>query len=162
MMPDQFEEIEQQAQRNVQAFLKLIRWAEFYPHGGVSEGDYTTQYGGGHFTSLADHPRTAVTRWRHTSTAAGAYMITEEAWDEFKDKLNLSDFGIRSQDAVAVEMIREAKALEDVRAGHVEDAIKNKKVRKRWSSLPGASQAQQKMTLAAALEKFKEFQAQEL
>ena len=41
--------------KNVQAFLHVIRWAEFFPSGD-RQSDYTTMFGGGQFTSTSDHP----------------------------------------------------------------------------------------------------------
>ena len=55
---------------NVQAMLQVIRTGE----GTLGPDGYTTIYGGGQFSSLADHPRKAVSKWGRTSTAAGAYQ----------------------------------------------------------------------------------------
>ena len=68
------------ADANVQAFLKLIRYAEHYPD--TSDDFYDTLYGGGRFTGYTTHPNTAVAKWGHTSTAAGAYQILYPTWAE--------------------------------------------------------------------------------
>lgn len=74
------------------------------------------------------------------STAAGAYQITRGTWRSLKEALGLPDFGPASQDAAAVELIRRRGALEDVKAGRVEQAIS--KCRNEWASLPGNYAAQ--------------------
>lgn len=95
-----------------------------------------------------------LTKWGHTSTAAGAYQITVATFDEFKKKLGLKDFKPESQDKIAVGIIKEAKALDLINDGKIKDAIG--KLNRRWAALPGGSQAQVKMD--AALEKFKKYQ----
>ena len=50
-----------------------------------------------------------------------------------------------SQDAAAIELIREAGALGDVRAGRFDEAVA--KVRGIWASLPGAGYAQPEKSL---------------
>lgn len=94
-------------------------------------------------------------RWHHKSSASGAYMITTETWLEYKTKLGLTDFGPDSQDSVAIAIIKQEQAYDDVREAKVEVAIK--KLNKRWSSLPGGSQHQTGVTLEKAMEQFKSF-----
>lgn len=139
------------ADDNVQAFLHVIRWAEFYPHGNQSD-DYYRMYGGETFSDTSDHPRKKVTKWGHTSTAAGAYMILEGTYDGYKKKLGLADFSPVSQDRIAVDIITSSGALDLVKAGKVEEAIK--KLRGQWTSLPGAAQAQAGVTMEKALAVF--------
>ena len=138
-----------QQEKNVEAFLHVIRWAEFYPSGD-RDSDYTTMYGGGSFTDTSDHPRTKVTKWGHTSTAAGAYMILESTWDEIQKKLSLPDFSAASQDKMALELIRRRHALGRIQEGKFESAVA--KLRLEWSSLPGASQS--RVTLEQARKKY--------
>jgi muramidase (phage lysozyme) len=138
-----------QQEKNVEAFLHVIRWAEFYPSGD-RDSDYTTMYGGDSFTDTSDHPRTKVTKWHHTSTAAGAYMILEGTWDEIQKKLNLPDFSAASQDKMALELIRRRHALGLIQEGKFDAAVA--KLRLEWSSLPGASQS--RVTLQQAQQKF--------
>ena len=67
-----------------------------------SGGRYNVRYDGSPtgatFTSYADHPRVKV----NGSTAAGAYMITAQTWDEFAPKVGVTDFSPASQDKVAM------------------------------------------------------------
>lgn len=137
------------AGRNIAAFLSLLRQSE----GTESAGDpYSVCYGYGHtIRNFDDHP--AITgEWGGArlpdamcknagfgpgckSTAAGAYQIIRPTWINLKNALGLSDFTSASQDAAAVELIRRRAALEDVKAGRIEAAIK--KSRNEWASLPG-------------------------
>lgn len=132
---------------NITAFLKLLRWCEHHPH-EPSDKDYKTMYGGGTFNSFADHPRTKVTKWNKTSTAAGAYQITVATFDEFKGKLGLKDFSPESQDKIAMALIKQAGGLDLINAGQIEDAVK--KLKGRWSSLPGGVHSKLKMETALA------------
>lgn len=134
---------------NLAAFLYAIRWAE----GTANADGYRTLFGGSLFDSFADHPRIAQqftnragrTLW---TTAAGAYQFMAisplpsggttrvNTWDRMQAKLGLPDFSPESQDAAAIELIREAGALDDVMAGRFAQAVE--KVRGIWASLPGA------------------------
>jgi muramidase (phage lysozyme) len=134
---------------NLKAFLKLIRWAEFYPK-GIHDDDYKRLYGGGTFSDTSDHPRKKLTKWGKTSTAAGAYMIVEDTWDRYKKRLNLPDFSAASQDKAAIEIIRLQHALHLIQTGRIQTAIE--KLRSQWSSLPGASQS--RISLKVALKQF--------
>ena len=133
---------------NVSAFLAMI---------GASEGaGYQTLYAGGTFDDFSDHP--ALLGWPGVpltteqcsgagmaagcvSTAAGRYQIIKPTWKALKVKLGLPDFSPASQDAAAVELIRQAGALELVNAGDFDSAVA--KCRRTWASLPGAGYAGQ-------------------
>jgi muramidase (phage lysozyme) len=137
---------------NEQAFLKTIRHAE----GTAGANGYRTLFGGSLFNSFADHPRIAkqfTSQGRKLWTsAAGAYQFMAvspipgggstkvNTWDRIKKKLSLADFSPASQDLAALELIREAGALADVRAGRFAAAID--KCRGTWASLPGAGYGQ--------------------
>lgn len=138
---------------NMTAFLKILRWAEDYPH-EPSPKNYRTMYGGGTLANLNDHPRKKVTKWGHTSSAAGAYQITVATYDEFKRKLALTDFSEASQDKIAVAIIKQEKAFDLINDGQIEAAFK--KLNRRWSSLPGG--AQSRISIEVGLAKFAEYQ----
>lgn len=142
---------------NVKAFLDAIGWAE----GTDGAGGYRALYGSRSdrvsvFDSFADHP--AALGWpgvRLTneqcagagfgpgcvSTAAGRYQIIRPTWERVAARLALADFTPASQDAAAIELIREAGALELVIAGRLADAARA--VRRVWASMPGAGYAGQ-------------------
>lgn len=132
---------------NLRAFLDMIAFAE----GTSGPNGYRTLFGGGLFDSFADHPNQLITRKLGgrpiTSTAAGRYQFLRRTWVTLQDRLNLPDFGPASQDAAAVELIRERGALNDVYAGRLGVAVG--KVRKIWASLPGAGYEQPEKSLNA-------------
>jgi len=69
------------------------------------------------------------------STAAGRYQILFRFWKVYQQQLGLPDFGHDSQDAVAIQMIRERKALPLIEAGNIEQAITA--CAGIWPSFPG-------------------------
>ncbi len=121
---------------NVQAFLKLIRFAEHYPD--TSDDFYDTLYGGGRFSGYVVHPDKAVTKWGHTSTAAGAYQILYSTWAEARKWGIVSDFTPASQDKLAFEKLCSRGALDAVCSGDLPTAYD--RLGREWTSLPGASQ----------------------
>jgi lysozyme len=145
---------------NVRAFLEAIARAE----GTAGQSDpYRVCYGYSHtIQSLADHP--AITgEWMGkglsdamcraagygpgcVSTAAGKYQITKPTWSKLKRRLNLPDFSPDSQDAAAIELLRESGALDHVKVGNVERAVQA--ARRTWASLPGAGYEQPERSLA--------------
>lgn len=133
-----------QQQKNVSAFLWTIRVSE----GTAGSDGYSTLVGGGQFGSFDDHPRVLVDlpRLGIKSSAAGAYQILRRTWDGVAGKLGLGDFSPASQDAAAIELIRQRGAWEDVKAGRFADAIN--KCRREWASLPGAGYGQRENSLA--------------
>lgn len=135
------------AARNEAAFLDMIAHAEGTK--GRGEDGYNILFGYGRFDSYADHPRVYVPFGTTTSSAAGRYQILARTWDGLRGKLGLADFSPASQDAAAIELIRERGALNDVRAGRVQTAID--KVRKVWASLPGAGYGQPERRLSSLL-----------
>lgn len=126
---------------NVRAFLDMIAYAE-----GTSGPDgYRTMFGGSLMDSYADHPGRvfSFTNSKGQSlktTAAGRYQFLRATWAQLKSKLGLQDFGPASQDAGAIELIRQRGALNDVKAGRIVEAIA--KVKTIWASLPGAGYSQ--------------------
>lgn len=132
---------------NLRAFLDMIAFAE----GTSGPNGYRTMFGGGLFESYADHPNQLITRKLGgrsiTSTAAGRYQFLRRTWVTLQARLSLPDFGPASQDAAAVELIRERGALNDVYAGRLSVAVD--KVRKIWASLPGAGYSQPEKNINA-------------
>lgn len=140
---------------NITAFLKLLRWCEHHPK-EPADVDYRTMYGGGILPDLKDHPRKTVTKWGNTSSAAGAYQITVATFDEYKKKLQLPDFSAASQDKIAMAIIKAEGALTLIEAGQIENAVK--KLKGRWSSLPGGKHS--KLSMETVLAKFQIYKAQ--
>jgi muramidase (phage lysozyme) len=130
---------------NVKAYFAVIRAGE----GTSDSGGYSRHYGGTSFDSFADHPRIAITAGRWTSTAAGAYQFLSRTWDECASALDLADFSPKNQDLAALFLIDRRKALEDVLAGRIEQAIS--KCNREWASLPGSPYGQPVRTMEQAL-----------
>ena len=143
-----------QAETNLAAMKETIKRSE----GTANQGDpYRVCYGYKHRSaSFADHPAIPG-EWRGetlsdamcagagmgagcVSTAAGAYQIIKPTWVNLKAKLNLPDFSPASQDAAAVELLRQRGALGPLGRGDLAGAIAAAK--KEWASLPGAGYGQ--------------------
>lgn len=138
------------AERNENAFLDMIAYSE----GTGGPNGYRTLFGGGLFTNMSDHPRQFFTftdkvgRVNKTS-AAGRYQFLARTWDDLANRLGLIDFGPASQDAAALELIRQRGALQDVQAGRIAAAIA--KCAPIWASLPGANYNQPERKLSSLL-----------
>ncbi|SFF05146.1 glycoside hydrolase family 24 protein [Paracidovorax wautersii] len=129
---------------NVCAVLDMLAWSEGTDNGRQATNDrgYDVVVGGGLFTGYADHPRRLVDlpRLGIKSTAAGRYQLLSRYWDAYRRQLGLPDFGPLSQDLVAIQQIRERRALELIQAGRIVDAVS--RIRNIWASLPGAGYGQ--------------------
>ena len=124
--------------KNLAAFLSMIAFSEGTYKYGTNKG-YDVLVGGSLFNSFADHPRKSVLLRRSpylASTAAGRYQILSKYYDAYKEQLGLPDFSPDSQDKIAIQLIKECKALDLIEAGHISVAIT--KCSSRWASFPGA------------------------
>lgn len=99
------------------------------------------------FQSYADHPRTLVwlPRLKVSSTAAGRYQIKASIFDAYKAQLRLPDFSPASQNAIAIQLIRECHALALIEEGDFAAAVRA--CNSRWASLPNAGYGQHQNTL---------------
>ncbi|TAE53622.1 MAG: glycoside hydrolase family 24 [Oscillatoriales cyanobacterium] len=108
----------------VKAFLDTIASAE----GTAAADGYHTQYTGTKFASFSDHPREMRCGRRYgkklCSDAAGRYQFLSTTWDRFAKKFGVKDFSPENQDLMAIELIRERGALEDIKAGRLEPAVR--------------------------------------
>lgn len=134
---------------NLSAFLDTIAYSEGtdHPRQLTKDRGYDVVVGGGLFSSYKDHPRrlVALPRLGIKSTAAGRYQVLSRYYDAYKKQLKLPDFSPASQDAIAIQLIRECKALDDVNAGRIVSALH--KCKSRWASLPGAGYGQHEHTV---------------
>ena len=129
------------AAANRRAFLDMIAFSE----GTSGHQGYLTMFGGRLMDSLEVHPHQYFdftnSRGEHLRTsAAGRYQFLAKTWDSLAAKLGLPDFSPESQDAGALELIRQRGALPDVDAGRLAVAVQ--KCAPVWASLPGAGYAQ--------------------
>lgn len=133
---------------NQQAFLDMIAHSEIGPKLlAKSDNGYNVLVGGTLFDSYKDHPRKLVKiNATLSSTAAGRYQLLARYFDAYKKLLGLRDFSPDSQDAIALQQIRERQALLLIESGHFADAVK--KVSNIWASLPGAGYGQHENKLA--------------
>ena len=136
---------------NQRAFLDMIAFSEIGPGLlAVSDNGYNVLVGSTAehpllFDSYADHPN--ILNRALDSTAAGRYQLLHRWWVSYKALLNLPDFGPDSQDDVAIQQIKECKALPDIDAGDLNSAIQ--KCNRIWASLPGSPYNQHTNSFAA-------------
>lgn len=103
------------------------------------------------FTDYSDHPfahgrpAKVFNRRGEKSTASGRYQQLYLFWPHYRKQLALPDFSPLSQDRLAIQLIRERGALDDIRAGRIERAIS--RCRNIWASLPGAGYGQREHSL---------------
>ena len=137
---------------NVCAFLDMIAWSELKRLIEVSDNGYNVIVGSTPnnlllFKSYKDHPRKLVTINEHLkSTAAGRYQLLARYYDAYKALLNLNDFSPLSQDLIAIQQIRERKALQLIKAGQIEMAIR--RCSNIWASFPGNNYGQHQNSIA--------------
>jgi muramidase (phage lysozyme) len=134
---------------NVKSFLDMLAKSEGTDRVGHTYcRGYDVIVGGSTFDSFHAHPRKLVDlpRLRIKSTAAGRYQLIWPTWKALRDRLKLPDFGPASQDAAAIELLRECGALPLIERGEFARAVQA--ARKIWASLPGAGYGQRENSLA--------------
>ena len=140
------------------AFLDMLAWSEGTDKPGqpTKNRGYDVIVGGSLFTSYADHPRQLIDlpRLKIKSTAAGRYQLLARYWDAYRKQLGLKDFSPASQDAVALQQIKERRALELIDNGNIRQAID--RCSNIWASLPGAGYGQYEHRVEDLLKKFRE------
>lgn len=143
--------------RQLQAFLDLIAYSEGTDNGRqpTNNHGYDVIVGGKLFYDYSKHPGVYVKlNPRLTSSAAGRYQILEKFAKHYMNQLKLPDFGPDSQDKIAIQLIKECKALDDIYAGRIHSAVY--KCRSRWASLPGAGYGQHEQKIEKLIAVFKE------
>lgn len=93
------------------AFLAMISYAEGTYLDGVQ---YNIIFGGDKFSNYNDHPRKLVSKFGHTSDAAGAFQFLSTTWDTVASELNIKDFTPKSQNLAALRLIERTGVLDDV------------------------------------------------
>jgi muramidase (phage lysozyme) len=86
------------------------------------------------------------------STAAGRYQINRPTWEHVSARLALTNFSPASQDDAAVELVKEAGALDAVNAGDLATAVE--RCAHIWASLPGSTSGQPEAKMAALIGAF--------
>lgn len=135
---------------NQKAFLDMLAYSEIGPTLlSGSDNGYNVLVGGKLFEGYADHPRQLVwlARLSINSTAAGRYQLLARYFDAYKVLLGLTDFSPASQDAIALQQIKESRALPLIESGDFAAAVD--RCAHIWASLPGANYGQHENHLAA-------------
>lgn len=141
----------------LRAFLDLLAWSEGTDNGRqpTNNRGYDVIVGGKLFYDYSKHPGVYVKlNPRLTSSAAGRYQILEKFAKHYMKQLKLPDFGPDSQDKIAIQLIKECKALDDIYAGRIHSAVY--KCRSRWASLPGAGYGQHEQKIEKLIAVFKD------
>lgn len=128
---------------NLAAFLDMIAVSEIGEKLlSKSDDGYNVVVSGKLFEGYAKHPNIKVPlpNLGITSTAAGRYQLLNRYAIAYMQQLNLKDFSPESQDAIALQQIREQKATSDIIEGRFEAAVE--KCSNIWASLPGAGYGQ--------------------
>ena len=97
------------------AFLDMLAWSEGTDNGRQKTRNhgYDVIVGGEHLLP-SDHPRKLVTLNPKLKSSAGRYQLLSRWWDAaYRKQLGLKDFSPKSQDAVALQQIKERGALPD-------------------------------------------------
>lgn len=152
----------------LQAFLDLIAYSE-----GTSTSEVTLNNGydvivtgvngPSIFTDYSDHPfaNGGSVVVRHVpllvSTAAGRYQLLARYWSVYKTQLSLPDYSPASQDAVAIQQIKERHALPLIESGDIQGVITA--CSNIWASLPGNDYAQGGHAMDDLLAKYQELSA---
>ena len=138
------------------AFLDMLAWSEGTDNGRQKTRNhgYDVIVGGELFTDYSDHPRKLVTlNPKLKSTGADATSFFS-CWDAYRKQLGLKDFSPKSQDAVALQQIKERGALPMIDRGDIRQAID--RCSNIWASPPGAGYGQFEHKADSLIAKFKE------
>lgn len=143
---------------NMAAFLEMIKFSEIGPALlAVSDDGYNVCVGSTPehpilFTSYATHPD--IYNAQLSSTAAGAFQLLYRYYEAYKAQLNLPDFSPASQEAIAMQQIKERNAVEDIEAGNLAAAIAA--CSSIWASFPGEPYGQGANSYASLLGAYQE------
>jgi muramidase (phage lysozyme) len=144
--------------KNMSAFLDMIAMSEGTKN--IGDDGYNVIVGGALFHDYSHHPGVLVKlRKNLSSTAAGRYQILERYAKAYIKELKLPDFSPSSQDQIAIQLIKEQGAYDDVIAGKIQTAII--KCKNIWASLPGAGYGQRENSIGRLLVAFKDFRGEE-
>ena len=141
---------------NRKAFLDMIAVSEgTSTHKNTRNDGYDIIVGGSTFNDYSKHPRKLIPlpKLGIKSSAAGRYQIIKGTYDGLSKTLGLNDFSPETQDAMAIELIRECGALPFIDEGMIAEAIK--KCRHVWASLPNAGYGQRENKLSTLLAAYK-------
>lgn len=158
---------EQAGGQNVVAFLDMLAVSEIDAYTRAHSDDGYNVLVGSHgpmkrdgkiipanvltFASYATHPN--VLNRAVNSTAAGRYQLLFRYFSPYAKLLHLADFSPLSQDQIAIQQIREQRALPLIQSGHVAAAIAA--CSNIWASLPGNDYGQHQNDIAMLIAAYK-------
>lgn len=132
----------------VRRFLDILSRAE----GTYGKGDdgYNVAFGGSTDVTYDKHPQklysfTQTDGKKNQTSAAGRYQILAKTYQGLQKKLGTGDFSPATQDKMAIELIRQNGALDNVITGDYTGAVS--KLGNVWASLPSSNYAQPKRSM---------------
>ena len=134
----------------------MLAWSEGTDNGRQKTRNhgYDVIVGGELFTDYSDHPRKLVTLSKTQINRRRTLPASFRWWDAYRKQLGLKDFSPKSQDAVALQQIKERGALPMIDRGDIRQAID--RCSNIWASLPGAGYGQFEHKADNLIAKFKE------
>ena len=125
----------------------MIAWSEIGPALlAASDDGYNVLVGGTLFEGYEHHPNKLIeVRPGLKSTAAGRYQLLSRYFGPYSIQLGLSDFSPESQDRIAIQQIKECRAIPAIIAGKFDAAVRL--CSHIWASLPGAGYGQHENTI---------------
>ena len=138
------------------AFLDMLAWSEGTDNGRQKTRNhgYDVIVGGELFTDYSDHPQTCHAKPKTQINRRRTLPASFRWWDAYRKQLGLKDFSPKSQDAVALQQIKERGALPMIDRGDIRQAID--RCSNIWASLPGAGYGQFEHKADSLIAKFKE------
>ena len=138
------------------AFLDMLAWSEGTDNGRQKTRNhgYDVIVGGELFTDYSDHPQTCHAKPKTQINRRRTLQLLSRWWDAYRKQLGLKDFSPKSQDAVALQQIKERGALPMIDRGDIRQAID--RCSNIWASLPGAGYGQFEHKADSLIAKFKE------
>lgn len=149
-------------EKNLKAFLDMIAWSELGPEIlAQSDNGYNVLAGSLPgmvltFSSYHRHPGALVDMDGKSgglqSTAAGRYQLLSRYWKPYCELLKLNDFSREAQDLIAIQQVKERRALDLIISGNIVEAIY--RCRNIWASFPGAGYGQHENKIERLLSVF--------
>ncbi len=149
----------------ISAFLDLVALSEGTKHNPNTHDDgydiiVSGMDGPNTFADYSAHPFAAgrpaiVVRTAPTlleSTASGRYQITLPTWKEITATWTSKIFSPQAQDAAALELLKQCRALNFIDTGNITAAIEA--ACETWASFPGNSYSQGGRTIEWLLDKY--------
>lgn len=130
----------------VRAVLDMIAKSEIGDD-SVNGAGYDVAFGNNkRFTSYAAHPGMSGQYVdnqgnKRTSTAAGRYQFLESTVRDLNDRYGFTDFSPKTQDEMAIALMMDVGALDDILRGDIAKALP--KLGRRWASLPTSEAGRQ-------------------